>query len=53
MASIRAVTTYLDAAEQQIATLRERDPNAESVSALTSLHAAVAELAAIVRSDRV
>lgn len=53
MASIKKVATHLDAAERQIASLREHDPGSEVVSVLVGLHAAVTELAGIVRSDRV
>ena len=53
MASIKKVTSHLDAAQRQIEVLRAHDPRSEVTAALASLHAALEELAGIVRSDRV
>lgn len=53
MASIKKVTSHLDAAQRQIEVLRKLDPDSEVLTVLASLHAALDELAGIVRSDRV
>ena len=53
MASIKKVASHLDSAERQIGVLRTQDLDSEVLSVLTSLHAALEELAAIVRTDRV
>jgi hypothetical protein len=53
MASIKKVTSHLDAAQRQIEVLRTNDPGSDVLAVLTSLHAALDELAGIVRTDRV
>ncbi|GAA1669633.1 hypothetical protein [Microbacterium lacus] len=53
MASIKKVNSHLDAARHQIESLQRQQLNPEIVAALANLHAALDELASIVRSDRV
>lgn len=53
MASIKTVLTNLERAQRQIEVLRVRHLDADVVPVLESLHAALVELAGIVRSDRV
>ncbi len=53
MASIKKVASHLDSVERQIEVLRKHDPSSDMLPVLTSLHAALQELAGIVRTDRV
>lgn len=53
MASIKKVTSYIDDAQRHLDSLLAHDADPDVVAALNSLHSALTELAAIVRSDRV
>lgn len=53
MASIKKVRTFLDETHAHLEILRARETDRDVLACLAGLHAAVSELSAIVRTDRV
>lgn len=53
MASIKKVGAHLDAAEREISAMAAHQADPAVLAVLTQLHAAIGELAGIVRSDRI
>ncbi len=53
MASIKKVASHLDGAQSRIEALRQKAVDSDVITVLQDLHAALVELAAIVRTDRV